>query len=110
MQNLNIKNENSLLYHSLNKERKIFRPMTVNLLNAEDLNNVDDKLLEGNHKSKSELYIRIKNENIEDLQKAVKKYFYSIGDMNSYKVYVNYDQIEEVIEKDFIAEKPSINR
>ena len=110
MQNLDIKNENSLLYHSLNKERKIFRPMTVNLLNEEDLNNVDEKLLEGNHKSKSELYIRIKNENIEDLQKAVKKYFYSIGDMNSYKVSVNYDQIEEVIEKDFIAEKPSVNR
>ena len=110
MQNLNIKNENSLLFNILKNERKIFRPIAVNLLNVQDLNNVDDKLFEGNHRSKSELYIRIKNENKEDLQKAVKKYFYSIGDMNSYKVYINYEQIEEVIEKDFIAEKVNINR
>ena len=110
MQDLNIKNENSLLFNILKNERKIFRPIAVNLLNAQDLNNVDDKLFEGNHRSKSELYIRIKNENKEDLQKAVKKYFYSIGDMNSYKVYINYEQIEEVIEKDFIAEKVNINR
>ena len=110
MQNLNIKNENSLLFNILKNERKIFRPIAVNLLNVQDLNNIDDKLFEGNHRSKSELYIRIKNENKEDLQKAVKKYFYSIGDMNSYKVYINYEQIEEVIEKDFIAEKVNINR
>ena len=110
MENLNIKNENSLLFNLLKKERKIFRPIAVNLLDIKDLNDVDEKLFEGNHRSKSELYIRIKNENIEDLQKAVKKYFYSIGDMNSYKVYINYDQIEQVIEKDFIAEKVNINR
>ena len=110
IQNLNIKNENSLLYHLMDNERKIFRPITVNLLNLEDFNNIDKKLLEGNHKSKSELYIKIKDESRPELQKAVKKYFYSIGDMNSYKVYVNYEQIEEVIEKDFIAEKINIER
>ena len=110
MQNLNIKNENSLLFHLMVNEKKIFRPITVNLLNMDDLNDVDDKLLEGNHKSKSELYIKIKNESVQDLHKAVKKYFYSIGDMNSYKVYVNYEQIEEVIEKDFIAEKVNVIR
>ena len=38
-------------------EKTIFRPITVNLLNMDDLNDVDDKLLEGNHKSKSELYM-----------------------------------------------------
>ena len=110
MENLNIKNENSLLFNILKKERKIFKPIAVNLLDIKDLNDVDEKLFEGNHRSKSELYIRIKNENKKDLQKAVKKYFYSIGDMNSYKVYINYDQIEQVIEKDFIAEKVNINR
>ena len=110
IQNLNIKNENSLLNHLMNKEKRIFKPFAVNLLNVEDLNNIDDKLFEGNHRSKSELYIRIKNESIEELQKAVKKYFYSIGDMNSYRVSVNYDQIEEVIEKDFIAEKLKTER
>ena len=105
IENLNIKNENSLIFNLLNKERKIFRPIVVNLLDIKDLNNIDEKLLEGNHRSKSELYIRIKNESKEDLKKAVTKYFYSIGDMNSYKVYINYDQIEEVSEKDFLAEK-----
>ena len=109
MQNLNIKNENSLLFQLITN-RKIFRPIAVNLLNIEDLNKIDDKLIEGNHKSKSELYIRIKNESKQELENAVKKYFYSIGDMNSYKVYINYEQIEEVIEKDFIAEKANIKR
>ncbi len=94
----------------MSKERKIFKPFVVNLLNIEDLNNVEDKLFEGNHKSKSELYIKNKNENRQDLQKAVKKYFYSIGDMNSYRVSVNYAQIEEVIEKDFIVENVKSKR
>ena len=40
-----------------------------------------------------------------ELQKALKKYFYAIGDMNSYQIYDDYNQVEEVIEKDFIAEK-----
>ena len=110
IENLNIKNENSLLNNLMSKERKIFKPFVVNLLNIEDLNNVEDKLFEGNHKSKTELYIKNKNENRQDLQKAVKKYFYSIGDMNSYRVSVNYDQIEEVIEKDFIVENVKSKR
>ena len=110
IENLNIKNENSLLNNLMSKERKIFKPFVVNLLNIEDLNNVEDKLFEGNHKSKSELYIKNKNENRQDLQKAVKKYFYSIGDMNSYRVSVNYAQIEEVIEKDFIVENVKSKR
>ena len=35
-------------------------------------------------------------------KELIKKFFYSIGDMNNYKVQVNYNQIESVIEKDFI--------
>ena len=51
MQNLNIKNQNSLLFHLLNNESKIFRPFAVNFINSQELTNVDDKLFEGNHKS-----------------------------------------------------------
>ena len=43
-----------------------------------------------------------KNESLEDLQNAVKQFFYSIGDMNNYKVEINYKQIEDIIEKDFL--------
>ena len=105
MQNLNYQNQSSLLFNLMKKDNKIFHPFAFSLLNLEDLKNVDEKLLEGKHKSKNELYIRIKNESMDDLQKALKKYFFAIGDMNSYQVYDSYDQVEEVIEKDFIVER-----
>ena len=105
MQNLNYQNQSSLLFNLMKKDNKIFHPFAFSLLNLDDLKNVDEKLLEGKHKSKNELYIRIKNESMDDLQKALKKYFFAIGDMNSYQVYESFDQVEEVIEKDFIAER-----
>ena len=55
---------------------------------------VNDALLEGKHKGKSELYIRTKKDTFEELYKSVKKFFYSIIDMNSYKVPVNFEQIQ----------------
>jgi hypothetical protein len=105
MQNLNYENESSLLYNLMKPDNKIFHPFAFSLLNLDDLKNKDEKLLEGKHKSKNELYIRINKESMNELQKALKKYFYAIGDMNSYQIYDDYDQVEEVIEKDFIAEK-----
>ena len=45
---------------------------------------------------------RTKRYNFEELFKGVKKFFYSIIDMNSYKVPVNFEQIERIIEDDFI--------
>ena len=105
MQNLNYKNESSLLFNLMKKDNKIFHPFAFSLLNLEDLKNVDEKLFEGKHKSKTELYIRIKNETMEELQKVLKKYFFAIGDMNSYQFYDDYEKVEEVIEKDFIVEK-----
>ena len=105
MQNLNYNNKNSLLFNLMQKDNKIFHPFAFSLLNLDDLKNVDDKLLEGKHKSKNELYIRINKENIDELQTAVKKYFFAIGDMNSYQVSEDYNQVEDIIEKDFIAEK-----
>ena len=38
----------------------------------------------------------------ETFKTKVKQFFYSIGDMNSYKVDANYEQIEENIENDFL--------
>ena len=108
MQNLNYKNESSLLFNLMKKDNKIFHPFAFSLLNLEDMKNIDEKMLEGKHKSKTELYIRIKKEDMSELQKAVQKYFYAIGDMNSYQVNDDYNQAEEVIEKDFIVEKQEI--
>ena len=108
MQNLNYQNESSLLFNLMKKDSKIFHPFTFNLLNLEDLKNVNEKLLEGKHKCKNELYIRINKENMDELQSALKKYVFSIGDMNSYQFYEDYEQVEEVIEKDFIVEKQII--
>ena len=39
---------------------------------------------------------------MKQLYKGVKSFFYSIVDTNSYKVPVNYQQIEQIIEDDFI--------
>ena len=38
----------------------------------------------------------------EELQNALKKLFYSIGDMKNYKVELDSEQIEKLIEEDFI--------
>ena len=43
--------------------------------------------------------------NEELLEYQLKSFFYSIGDMNNYPLEVNYDQIEKVIEMDFIEEE-----
>ena len=64
-------------------------------------NNIDDDLLKV-HSGKSELYICPKKNDQNDLLIGVLKFFYSIGDMNSYKVPVNFEQIKDIIENDFI--------
>ena len=63
---------------------------------------LSDELLQINNKGKSELYICPEKDNWEELYKYVMKFFYSIGSMNSYKVPVNYEQIEDIIENDFL--------
>ena len=94
----------SLLSEILKKETKVFRPIALDVISNGNMN-VNDELIEGKHTGKKELIVIPENETIEDLQKAVKSFFYSIGDMNNYKVEVNYEQIENIIEKDFIDEK-----
>ena len=101
MKDLDTRNPESLLSEILKKESKVFRPIALNILKAENLK-PNDEIIEGKKKGKSELLICPKGETLEDLQSAVKQFFYSIGDMNTYKVELNYEQIEDVIEKDFL--------
>ena len=101
MKDLDTRNPESLLSDLLKKESKIFRPIALDIIDKGDMN-VDEQMIEGNHKGKSELVVCPKNENLEELQKALKQFFYSIGDMNNYKVELNKKQIEDIIEKDFL--------
>ena len=101
MKYLDIRQEDSMLNRLLDKGNKAFKPLTINILSKGKLE-ISDALLEGKHKGKSILYIRTKKGNFEELYNGVKKFFYSIGDMNSYKVPVNFEQIEQIIEEDFI--------
>ena len=104
MKDLDTRNTESLLSQVLKKESRIFRPIALDIIGKEDME-VNDELIEGQHEGKRELVICPKSETLEELQEAVKKFFYSIGDMNNYKVEFNLKQIEEVIEKDFIDDK-----
>ena len=101
MKDLDTRDEKSLLSELLKKESKIFKPITLDILSKGNME-VNDQLIQGKQSGKSELLIIPENETLEDLQKAVKKFFYSIGDMNTYKVELNLAQIEDIIEKDFI--------
>ena len=101
MSDLDTRNNDSLISILLHDEQQIFKPYTLNILKDMKFD-VDDEKLKIKKKGKSELYIKTKKDNIQDIQVEVEKFFYSIGEMNSYKVPVNYEQIEGVIEKDFI--------
>ena len=103
MSNLDYRVPKSFLHILFDEEhRKVFKPITVNFLyNKKMFDKIDDNLLQINS-GKSELYIYPKRNNENDLLQGVLKFFYSIGDMNSYKVPVKLEQIEDIIEKDFI--------
>jgi hypothetical protein len=103
MKDLDTRNPESLLSELLKRENKIFRPIAVDFLSKGNVK-FTDELIKGKNTGKSELLVLPKKENLEELLKAVKKFFYSIGDMNTYKVQFNKDQIEDVIEKDFLDE------
>ena len=103
MKDLDTRNPESLLSELLKRENKIFRPIAVDFLSKGNVK-FTDELIKGKNTGKSELLVLPEKENLEELLKAVKKFFYSIGDMNTYKVQFNKDQIEDVIEKDFLDE------
>jgi hypothetical protein len=103
MNNLDIRIPKSFLNILFdNDHKKVFKPITVKFLYKKKLfDNINDNLLKVNS-GKNELYICTKGNNENDLLEGVLKFFYSIGDMNSYKVPVNLQQIEDIMENDFI--------
>ena len=105
---LDTRNEDSMINRLLSKENKAFKPLALNILSKGSLK-VTDKLLEGKHEGKSELFIKTKKYDFEELFRGIKQFFYSIIDMNSYKVPVNFQQIEQIIEGDFIAHNKDNN-
>ena len=104
MKDLDTRNPESLLSELLKKESKIFKPIAVDIIDKDNLL-VNEEMIEGRHMGKSQLLVCPENESLEELQKAVIKFFYSIGDMNKYKVELDYAQIENIIEKDFIDKR-----
>ena len=104
MERLNIQNKNSLLQNILNNNQ-IFRPYSLDCI--DDWNDYQE-YMKSQNKAKSTLIINIEPKNKNNLKneliKKIKKFFFSIGDMNNYKGEVNYSNIEEIIEKDFKEE------
>ena len=106
MRDLDTNYKESLINKILYNKDKLFKPLSLEIIGKNGIE-VNEKLLEGEHKGKSELYINAKDGNT--LKIKIKQFIYSIGDMNSYKVEVNYNQIEEIIENDFNQKENPIN-
>ena len=111
MSNLDYRISKSLLSMLFDdSHRKVFKPITIKYLYKHKMfDNLDDNLLRVNT-GKSELYIIPKRNDENDLLRSVLKFVYSIGDMNSYKVPVNFEQIEDIIENDFIDSNDAKNK
>ena len=100
------RNSTSLCKKLLTDSENLFKPITLEIM-KKNINDLNPKMLEGNKAAKNELIIDAKDEN--EFKKQLYKFFYSIGDMNSFKVEANFDQIAENIEKDFVEQKEEIN-
>ena len=101
MKDLDTKNPESLLSDLLKKESKIFKPVALDII-AKGNMDINEEMMEGKHEGKSTLIFCPEKPTLEELQNALKRLFYSIGDMNNYKVEIDLDQIEKLIEEDFI--------
>ena len=101
MKNLDTRIGNSMINKLLNSKNKCFRPLAINILSKGKLE-VTDELLKGTNDGKSEAYIKTQKNTFDELFNGVKSFFYSIVDTNTYKVPVNIEQIEQIIEEDFI--------
>ena len=101
MKDLDAKDSESLLSDLLKKESKIFKPVALDIISKDNMD-IDEEMKEGKREGKSTLLFCPENPTLEELQNAVKKLFYSIGDMNNYKVELDSEQIEKLIEEDFL--------
>ena len=94
-----IKNNKSLSKELLLDGNNLFKPLTFEII-KDDVSDLNDEVLEGKKKAKNELIIDAEKEG--KFRKQLYEFYYSIGDMNSFKIEANYNQIAENIEKDFI--------
>ena len=101
MKNLDTRIPGSMINKLLDKKIKYFKPLAINILSKGNFES-NDEFLKGKNKGKSEAYIQTKKDTFEELFDGVKKFFYSIVDTNRYKVPFNKNQIEQIIEEDFI--------
>ena len=92
-------NSASLCKKLVTDQENLFKPLTLEIM-IKNISDLNEKTLEGSKKAKNELFIDAKDE--ANFRAQLSKFFYSIGDMNSYKVEANFDQIAENIEKDFV--------
>lgn len=97
MNDLDLTKDNSLI-RKITTNSELFKPLIIELVGNFDDQNID-KLYKSKQKGKSELCILSSNE----LIRQSLSFLYSIGDMNSYKVDANYEQIENSIETDYIV-------
>ena len=103
MDDLDIKNDLSLIKKLISNKEEIFMPLILGVVGNIDEEKID-KLCKSKQKGKSELCILSSNE----MRKQCLNFLYSIGDMNSYKVDANYEQIENSIETDYIVKGNSL--
>ena len=103
MDDLDIKNDLSLIKKLISNKEEIFMPLILGVVGKIDEEKID-KLCKSKQKGKSELCILSSNE----MRKQCLNFLYSIGDMNSYKVDANYEQIENSIETDYIVKGNSL--
>ena len=86
------------LYLDTHTNGNLFKPFGYKII-EEDFSSIqDEEMLKSKNKGKNELLIIEK----ETFKNNLKEFFYSVGDMNNYKIKANYDQIKRIIEKDFI--------
>ena len=102
IERLNFDNKNSLLQIILN-EKSMFHPFVIdNCLYWNDCK----KYMIPHKKSKRQLVINNQYESKEEVNDGIdgkiKKFFFSITDMNNYKGEIDENNIEEMIENDFI--------
>ena len=104
IEDCNAKNSTSLCKKLITDQENLFKPLALEIMkkNISDIN-----IIKGDEKAKNELFIDAKDE--AGFRNQLYKFFYSIGDMNSYKVEANLDQIAENIEKEFVEKKEEIN-
>ena len=106
IQDCDARNSTSLLKTLLTDKENLFKPLTLEIM-KKNIGDLNEDIIKGNKKAKNELIIDAKDETI--FREQLSKFFYSIGDMNSFKVEPNLDQISENIEKDFIIQKKENN-